>query len=176
MQSFKEMFYPTISPVVDTASFNILSVENYINNPSNDIISEETSPYVGNPNQCKARYISRRVDLPKTMGSRNINVSLSLYQPLESMIKVFVRFNSSSDEFEFLNKDYVQMEEDMDGLNFRSTTPYDFHEVTFKLPQESYDTLSSGLIKSMSVKIVMLSSNSAQYPRIRDLRLVALNA
>ena len=145
------------------------------------IIIGETSKSGG---PAEARYISRRVTLNDGFDSGDIRVYLNVYRPKESNIYVYVKLLSISDSDVFDDKEY-QLLTPVGNANFVSTNANDYRELIFApgengiaSNQISYtsDGVSYDTFRSFAIKIVMAGTNSADVPKIRDLRAIALPA
>ena len=145
------------------------------------IIIGETSKSGG---PAEARYISRRVTLNDGFDSGDIRVYLNVYRPKESNIYVYVKLLSISDSDVFDDKEY-QLLTPVGNANFVSTNANDYRELIFApgengiaSNQISYTSngVSYDTFRSFAIKIVMAGTNSADVPKIRDLRAIALPA
>jgi hypothetical protein len=131
-----------------------------------------------------ARYISRRVTLNDGFDSGDIRVYITAYRPKESQIYVYVKLLSSSDSQTFEDKEW-QLLTQLGNANFVSTNANDYRELVFApgtngVADNSISYTSNGVsynnFRTFAVKIVMAGTNSADVPKIRDLRAIALPA
>ena len=145
------------------------------------IITGETSKKGG---PAEARYISRRVTLNDTFDSGDIRVYLNAYRPKESNIYVYVKLLSISDPDIFEDKEW-QLLTQIGNANFVSTNSNDYRELIFApgengiaSNQISYTTngVPYDSFRTFAIKIVMAGTNSADVPKIRDMRAIALPA
>jgi hypothetical protein len=145
------------------------------------IIVGETSKKGG---PAAARYISRRVTLNDGFDSGDIRVYLTAYRPKESNIYVYVKLLSVSDPDTFEDREW-QLLSPIGNANFVSTNSLDYRELIFApgtngVPDNAISYTSDGVsydtFRTFAIKIVMAGTNSADVPRIRDMRAVALPA
>jgi hypothetical protein len=145
------------------------------------IITSETSKKGG---PAAARYISRRVTLNDGFDSGDIRVYLTAYRPKESNIYVYVKLLSVSDSDIFDDKEW-QLLTQLGNANFVSTGYSDYRELVFApgsngVADNSISYVSNGTpydtFRTFAIKIVMAGTNSADVPKIRDLRAIALPA
>lgn len=129
-----------------------------------------------------ARYITRSVTLNDGFDSGDLRVYMTAYRPKESYIYVYVKLLSVSDPDKFEDKDWVLLTQ-LGNANFVSTNSSDYRELTFApgtagVANNSVSYTSNGVsydtFRTFAVKIVMAGTNSADVPKIRDLRVVAL--
>jgi len=129
-----------------------------------------------------ARYISRRVTLNDGFDSGDIRVYLTAYRPKESNIYVYVKLLSTSDPETFDEKEW-QLLTPLGNANFVSSSSNDYRELIFApgqngVAQNSISYTSKDVtyttFRTFAVKIVMSSTNSADVPKIRDLRAIAI--
>lgn len=145
------------------------------------IILGETSRRGG---PAAARYISRRVTLNDGFDSADLRVYLTAYKPLDSNIHVYVKLLSSSDSDIFDDKEWILLTQ-LGNANYVSINNSDYRELTFApgtngiaSNQISYTSngISFNTFRTFAVKIVMSGENTADVPKIRDLRVIALPA
>ena len=145
------------------------------------IIVGETSKKGG---PAAARYISRRVTLNDGFDSGDIRVYLTAYRPKESNIYVYVKLLSVSDPDTFEDREW-QLLSPIGNANFVSTNSLDYRELIFApgtngVADNAISYTSNGVsydtFRTFAIKIVMAGTNSADVPRIRDMRAVALPA
>jgi hypothetical protein len=134
----------------------------------------------GGPAIC--RYITRRVTLNDGFESGDLRVYLTAYRPIDSNIYVYAKFLSSSDSEAFEDKNW-QLLTPVGNANFVSINQDDYRELLFApgtngVPSNSisYESQNSSYnsFKIFAIKIVMASTNSADVPKVRDLRAIAI--
>lgn len=148
---------------------------------ANVIAIGETSAK-GGPAQ--ARYITRSVTLNDGFDSGDLRVYLTAYRPKEAQILVYVKMLSISDPDAFEDKGYTLLTQ-LGNSNFVSLNSNDYRELLFApgiggVADNSVSYVSNGVsydtFRTFAIKIVMAGTNSADVPRIRDLRIIALPA
>ena len=131
-----------------------------------------------------ARYISRRVTLNDGFDSGDLRVYLTAYKPSASQIYVYVKMLSSSDTDIFDDKEW-QLLTPLGNANFVSSNANDYRELTFApgsngIVSNSITYISDGVtyntFRTFAIKIVFSSTNSANVPKVRDLRAIAIPA
>lgn len=154
-----------VSPVFDSETSHYLVVGNRINN--NYTLSQNSellSTNYGATAPSESRYITKQVILEPGFEATNVHVQLSLCNPYQSSIQVFVR-PLPVGEGVFGNIRYTQLTTTDSSY---SQNQDDFREIT-------YTSVGLGLPKfrAFSVKIVMYSDDQRVLPRIKNLRMVA---
>jgi hypothetical protein len=143
------------------------------------IVIGETSKKGG---PAAARYVSRRVTLNDGFDSGDIRVYLTAYRPKESNIYVYVKLLSASDPDTFEDREW-QLLTQIGNPNFVSTNANDYREIIFAPGENgvadnaiSYTSNGSSYDKfrTFAIKIVMAGTNSADVPKIRDMRAIAI--
>ena len=129
-----------------------------------------------------ARYISRRVTLNDGFDSGDLRVYITAYKPKEGQIYVYAKLLSASDSDTFENKEW-QLLTQLGNANFVSTNSNDYRELVFapgsngiaeNLISYNSNGVTYNTFRSFAIKIVMSGTNSADVPKIRDLRAIAL--
>jgi hypothetical protein len=129
-----------------------------------------------------ARYITRRVTLNDGFESGDLRVYMTAYRPVESNIYVYAKFLSSSDPEAFEDKNW-QLLTPIGNSNFVSVNQNDYRELVFApgsqgVPSNaiSYETQTSSYntFRIFAIKIVMTTPNTADVPKVRDLRAIAI--
>jgi hypothetical protein len=143
------------------------------------VVVGETSKRGG---PAEARYISRRVTLNDGFDSGDIRVYVTAYKPKEAQIYVYVKLLSSSDPETFDDKEWTLLTQ-LGNANFVSTNSNDYRELVFApgvngVTENAISYTSNNVtyntFRTFAVKIVMAGTNTADVPRIRDLRAIAL--
>jgi hypothetical protein len=129
-----------------------------------------------------ARYITRRVTLNDGFESGDLRVYMTAYRPVESKIHVYAKFLSSSDPEPFEDKGW-QLLTPIGNANFVSANKDDYRELVFApgvngIPSNSitYETENSSYntFRMFAIKIVMVTPNTSDVPKVRDLRAIAI--
>ena len=167
------------SPVVDIEKSGSIIVENLINNDS----TGETSSSGGS---AIARYITRTVNLADGQDAEDLRVYLTAYKPTSSDIKVYYKILHQSDSQTIDDASWVEMtQETLSSLYSDDLRQSDFKEYSYVVPtaeltgsggevQYTSDSVTYTGFKSFAIKIVLLGSNPANPPRVRDFRAIAL--
>ena len=166
-----------ISPVVDASSLSVVLTENLINNDSTD----ETNAAGGN---AIAKYITKPVTLADGFDASNINVTLDIYKPPLTNIEVYYRALPSGVNTPLVNEGWVEMILDPTQTIIPSVDEYDYKEHKF-YPPGAFDSNGYGIpqddpisprFNTFQIKIVMLSSAQQYTPKLKDLRIIALDS
>ena len=175
-----------LSPVVDIEDMSVVAVSNRINN-IDDVPAGQDEDFYVFPNSTtpdgassifvkptepegdnnEVIYITRKAQLENPATS--IKVLLDANRQPDADIEVLYKILRSDDasDFEEIGWTYFNENGSPDTTVNASTTPEDFLEYQF-----TADDLDEFI--AFSVKIRMKSTNSAQPPRIKDLRAIAL--
>lgn len=164
---------PTLlSPMIDMDMTNTIVVENVID--SSNSTTEELTPTSGASNSSVARYISKKITLPSGESATELKVILDLNKPAGTFIAVYGKVSDSTLNAGYNSSDrYVLMS--IDGANAfqtgnqstNSQSEFDFREMMYKMTStKEFDTFS--------VKICMYSTSSGSVPKIKNLRVVAV--
>lgn len=174
-----------LSPVVDTRrSYTV-----YVNNLINSNTANELLPAGG---ALKNKYISQVVTLADGQDAEDLRVILSAYRPPGSNadVKVYVRVTNGEDFESIYTRNWIPMEP-FDDLSYSSlANRKDFREFNYRLPDSvmlgrndqdspiiqytnNANTTFQGF-KQYQIKIGLQSDTSAIYPRVADLRVIAL--
>jgi hypothetical protein len=186
------------SPAIDLRRITLYSAYNEINSLAEVSTSEENVAFGGN---AEARYITKNVTLADGQEAEDLRVYLSAYKPPGTDALVYYKIQSADDNETFDEKTWVAMERNVSaytGLSRYSSSQNrdDFLELVYDIPDFSASlgglggagkdtstgivkyTATSGAVysgfKYFALKIVLVSSNSANPPRITDLRAIAM--
>jgi len=162
--------FDNISPVVDTQRMSAILVSNKTNSPSNTTAGQrgyvntgfiaETEPTGGS---IATKYMTKEVTLNQASTSLKTIASVIKQAPCD--IDFYYRIKTSEEQV-FLDRPWVLMERP-DVYSNNSANENDFKEFEFDLQDLPEFT-------SVSVKIVMTTTNSSIVPRVKDLRIIAL--
>lgn len=177
---FENTNNPYHSPVIDSDRAAFFVVENLVNNDS----TGEDGSSGGNSD---ARYITKTITLAEGQDAEDLKVYLTAYKPSSTDVEVYAKVLNAEDGDDFEIKNWIKMtrssstSESSDSENI-----YDYKEYEYDIPSSSL-TGSSGELqytnsqnvtytgfKRMAIKIVLLSSNTVKPPRVKDLRVIAL--
>ncbi len=160
-----------VSPILDSSRFGITTFYNSINNTT----SGETT---GRGGSALARYITRRVNLAEGFEADSLKLYLSVNKPAGTDIKLYYKVLASGDSQQFDDRPYVEIARVNPDLSFTTTAAYDFIEDEYFAEGIAYTGANGGrfkTFKTFAIKVVLLSTNRAVVPRIKDLRVVALS-
>ena len=169
-----------VAPVYDLASSHNIYLDSIIN-----------SDYAGEDGKSGGnaidKYISQVITLADGQDAEDLNVYLTAYRPPGTDVKVYVKLLHSDDGEPFSEKYWIEMPKDGTGDAMYSSLVdrNNFREYIYKLPssimtgqygqvQYSSNGINYTGYKYFAVKILLLGDNSAVYPRVADLRCVAL--
>lgn len=173
-----------LSPILDLESKTVISIENVINDTS-------ANEYTGY-GSALARYISKPVTLTDGQDAEDFLLYLTGYRPVNTDVKVFVRFLSSQDPGTLDSKVWTELTLQNPGLRSSSVNNVDWKEFVYGLPvsapnpQAAYKPIgqimrytdTGGAVYetyiSFVIKIVLTSSNKIFVPKIKDIRAIAL--
>lgn len=176
-----------VSPVIDLRKKSSLFIENIINN---DDTNEHTK--YGN---ALSRYVSKNVVLADGQEAEDILVYMTAYRPVNTDVKVYVKFLNPTDPETFDSKVWTELQYD-DGGDFVYSSPLNVKDyVEYKLSVPSTNAVATGAFansstgiveytnaagsrmvgyKTFAIKLVLLSSNPVSVPRLNDVRAIAL--
>jgi len=162
-----------VSPVIDVATVSAITALNTINNLS----TGEEGVVAGGP--ALARYITKPINLAAGFEASNINVTVDVNKPQNTDIKVYYRTLPTDKTTPIADEEWVLME--LENSVALSLSNYDFKEHRY-FPAGAFvgnvpvnDPISPRF-NAFQIKIVLLSSNAAYTPRLRDLRVIALDS
>lgn len=159
-----------VSPVFNCLRNYYVAVENLINNP--DPVGEDNTPFSGN---ALVRYITKRSQLEDPASL--LKVFLDIYRPQGTNIEVYYRTLKESDSTNISNINWKKMKSVQNIDNVYSNNASDYFETQF-LP---FDSGSGNLLSNIDpfiefqVKIVLLSDNTTIIPKVKRLRVLALD-
>lgn len=174
-----------ISPIVNLSRTYTVYVHNLINsNTANELL-----PFGGS---LKNKYISQVVTLADGQDAEDLRIILTAYRPpgANADIKVYVRVSNGEDFESIYARDWIPMESFNSEIYSSKSNRGDWREFNYKFP----DSVMTGqndqeqpiirytnsanttfeTFKQYQVKIGLQSDTSAIYPRVADLRVIAL--
>jgi len=163
-----------VSPLIDTQSLAVVVTENTINN---DTTNEAGTNQGGN---ALAKYLTKPINLSDGFDASNINVTVDINRPPATDVRVYYRTLPSGSVTPITDENWVEME--LEGVVPSSTNNFDFKEHRY-FPTGAFDQYGvpnddpiSTRFNTFQIKIVMLSSQSQFSPKLRDLRIIALDS
>jgi hypothetical protein len=163
----------SVSPAIDAAALSVVTALNSINN---DTTGEASAKSGGN---ASAKYISKPISLADGFDASNLCVTVDVNMPSGTSIAVYYKTLPTEKTTPIDDESWAIMNQEK--VVAASTTAFDFREYRFfpvgatnvyGVPQDNPITPR---FNAFQIKIVMLSSSQAQTPRLRDLRIIALD-
>lgn len=108
-----------------------------------------------------AKYITKRVDF--TNPSTSINLRMDVAKPSTADVKVYYRTKLVGETIDITTKEFIELE----NITIPNSLSGEFFEV-----EKQVDNLPQ--FDSIMVKIVLLSSDTAAAPKVKNLRIIAL--
>ena len=156
-----------VSPIIDVTGSSVTTISNRIkkkfNSDGSIDIAEELTPTSGR-NAC---YICKKINLTNSSTSIKVLFDAIRKQGISGdypEIKVFAKINSDSNLGSFNNMNYFELPALSYPISINST---DYKSFDFEITNLSE-------FKEFSIKIVMLSSDQANVPIIKNFRAIAL--
>ena len=170
-----------LSPAIDLELGNFCAIENIINNDD----AGETLPQGGSAD---ARYITKTVELADGQDAEDLRVIFDAYKPETSNINVYYKILHADDEDSLsLDVSYAQMTQNTVSTLYSSSEDLDdFKEYQYEPNSANMTGINNSIqytnsenvtftgFKKFKIKIVLLTSDPSNPPRIRDLRVLAL--
>lgn len=174
-----------MTPVVNLQKTYTVYVHNLINsNTANELL-----PSFGS---LKDKYISQVITLADGQDAEDLRIILSAYRPpgTNADIKVYVRVSNGEDFESIYSRNWIPMEAFNSEIYSSKSNRSDWREFNYKFPDSvmlgqndqelpiiqytnSANTTFEGF-KQYQIKIGLQSDSSAIYPRVADLRAIAL--
>lgn len=163
----------TVSPIIDIGRSGLVLMKNVINNDS----ANETNAVGGN---ALARYITKKVTLADGFDASNLVVTMDINKPAGSSVQVYYKILPTEKTTPFSEEPWVEMS--LQSAVANSVDSFDFKEHKYYPPSAfnvygvPVDNPISPRFNNFAVKVVMLSSNEASVPKIRDFRAIATDS
>jgi len=147
---------------------------NATTNATANIVGEDSASG-GNIN---AKYISRRVTLEDGFDASDLKVIVNTYKPLGTEVHLYFKVKGETDPEDFDSKGYVLMTQETPSTIY-SGGEDDIKEYIYKTSGEEIKYTSNNVnydtFKSFAVKAIMTSNNVTVVPKVRDIRIIALD-
>ena len=169
-----------LSPVVDLTRTSLTSIKNLVNNV-------ETNEAAASGGDALSKYISRTVTLADGQDAEDLAVYLTAYKPGTSTLSVYHKLVHAEDDDGIADASWVKMSQDTltsitsDGINTDDFKEYkyvcDSSKMTGGGGEYQYTNSSSVTFtgyKHFAIKIVFMTSNPSNPPRVKDFRAIAL--
>jgi hypothetical protein len=168
-----------ISPVIDTGRMSMIAVANRLNNIDSSSDVYPTTNYVPSTypegDQNAAVYLTKQVTLDTS--ATGLKVLFAAHRSSTSDIKVMYKIlrSDASDDFDDLGYTYFNSDGSPDSAVNPSASLNDFQEYQYTAGVTD-DGIGAPLEEfiSFQIKIIMQGTNSAEPPRIKALRVLAL--
>jgi hypothetical protein len=164
----------SVSPAIDAASLSVVTALNSINNDA----SGEASVKAGGT--ALARYITKPVNLAAGFEASNLAVTVDINKPAGTDVKVYYKILPTEKTTPISDENWVLMT--LESAVASSLSNYDFREHRY-FPSGAVDIYGvpqdnpiSPRFNTFQIKIVLLSTSQANTPRLRDLRIIALDS
>jgi len=161
-----------VSPVIDAASLSIVTAYNTINNST----AGEDANAGGD---ALARYITKPINLAAGFEATNLCVTVDINKPAGTDVAVYYKTLPAEKNTPITDENWELMY--LESAVASSLSNYDFKEHRF-FPFQAFDQYGvpnnspiQPRFNTFQIKIVMLSSNRANTPKLRDLRIIALD-
>ena len=170
---------PSLSPILDLDRSSVITVSNRLNNidSSSDVYptSEYVSSELASGDQNAAIYLTKQVTLENI--ATGIKVIFAAHRPATNDIKVMYKIMGSDEsvDFESLGFRYFNDDGSADTTVQPSADINDFQDYfyTAGVTDDGIGTPLQEFI-SFQLKIIMQGTNTAEPPRLKDLRILAL--
>lgn len=163
----------SVSPVVDIEGLGVVLLDNNINNPA---ITPTDSEQVVSGGSALARYVTKPVTLADGFESTNMQVTLDAYIPSGTEVRVYAKISAPQSTVPFQNNSWVRLERQGNLVN--SINEFDLKELKY-YPQGAFGAFGVpidsplALFNIFAIKIVLVSSNKAIAPKVKNLRSIA---
>lgn len=165
---------PAVSPAIDSEILSVVVVENQINN---DSTGEAGFKQGGN---AVARYITKSINLADGFEASNLCVTLDANKPPGTDIKVYYKALPTEKVTPIVDELWVEMVPETAIPN--SANALDYRENRF-FPAGAFDVYGvpsnapiAQRFNTFQIKIVLLSTSTVSTPKLRDLRIIALDS
>jgi hypothetical protein len=164
----------------------IVTGSGYLTTPTVTLSSNATTNAVANivgedsasGGNINAKYISRRVTLEDGFDASDLKVIVNSYKPLGTDVHLYYKVKGETDPEDFDSKDYVLMTQETPSTLY-SGNEGDVKEYIYKTSDEEVKYTSNSVnydtFKSFAVKAIMTSNNVTVVPKVRDIRIIALD-
>ena len=143
-----------LSPVIDMERCSLITISNRIDN----VTSGETAAAGGDN---LAKYVTKTVELQST--SDGIKLIMDLHRPNNTFIDVYYKTGNNLSTFD--TGAWVLATNDLSVVSF--SDGYNYNETVYTITPAATFTL-------FAIKIVMRSTNTADIPKVQQLRAIAL--
>jgi hypothetical protein len=164
-----------VSPVIDAASLSVVTALNSINN-----INPELEAEINQGGPALARYITKPINLAAGFEATNLCVTVDINKPSGTDVQVYYKTLAAEKNTPISDENWELMY--LESAIPSSLSNYDFKEHRF-FPFQAFDQYGvpndspiSPRFNTFQIKIVMLSTSAANTPKLKDLRIIALDS
>jgi len=163
----------TVSPTVDASALSVVTIKNNINNDT----TGETSTQGGN---AIAKYVTKPINLADGFDASNLCVTLDINKLSGTDVKVYYKTLAAEKTTPIADESWVEMVLENSVASSLNDLDYKEHRFfpvgafnSYGVPQ---DAPISARFNTFQIKIVLLSNSEASTPKVRDLRVIALDS
>lgn len=168
---------PYLSPIVDQSLSSFVAVDNILN-------ANTTGETDASGGSLDSKYISTVITLNPDDPAEDLNVTLAEYRPLTTEVEVYARFRHPFDAESIRDKDWIELT--ATKSRYSSTDDKNnFIDYFYELPtsvqtgdfgEYQYTTDAGTFIGffQFQIKVGFVGENKAVYPKIGELRAIAL--
>ena len=163
-----------ISPVFDVSKSSIVVIKNLLDSTAAANVTSfpETLSSGGG---AESKYLTRKVTLNEGFDATSLRVYLQQNLPAGSSFQIFYKVQAAEDSGVFETKPWVQMTLNGTATNNQNTNEY--YDYEYRAYNISY--VSEGVnydnFRTFAIKIVFFSTNPANAPTAKNLRVIALS-
>lgn len=164
----------TVSPAVDSSALSVVAVKNEINNDT----TGETNPIGGN---AIAKYITKPINLASGFDANNINVTIDVNKLPGTDVKVYYKILPSEKTTPIIDEAWNLMVLENPVPSSANALDYKEHRY-FPAGAFTNGIYTPGNLpiatkfNTLQIKIVLLSTSVVNTPKVRDLRIIALDS
>lgn len=168
-----------VSPIVDASRNHTIIVNNIINN-------DDTGENGTNGGNALARYMTQKVTLAEGQDAEDLQVILMAYRPPGADLRVYFKAHHAEDSDSMDDRSWFEADKISKDLFSNKENKNDMKDFTFSMPSSvltgsngEYQYVNSNGVtftgfKYFAIKIVMLSEETSLVPRLKNLRVIAL--
>jgi len=185
MSGAKSLFIPitlktnntNLSPVIDTATMSMLAVSNQLNSidSSSDVYANYNASTEPEGDNNAAIYITKKIALQNPATALKVFFAGNIQGTSEVEVLFKILRTDSSDDFDDLGYEFFNTDGSPDDTVAKSLATSDFQDYFYSAGVKDDgigDTLPE--FAQFAIKLVLKGTNSAQPPKIKDFRAIAL--
>jgi len=163
-----------ISPVFDVSKSSIVLVKNLVDSTAAANVTSfpETLASGGG---AESKYSTRKVTLNEGFDATSLRVYLQQNLPAGSSFQIFYKVQAAEDTGVFDTKPWVQMT--LNGTSTNNQNINEYYDYEYRADNISYtfDGVTYDNFRSFAIKVVFFSTNPANAPTAKNLRVIALS-